>query len=78
MEHLNLGYVQGYTQALIDLREHMPILVDDMKRERIPVTKKRIEQILDVYIKHRADIRYRKGFVRWNRQRKEFEFFTGG
>ena len=82
MDRLIAGFSQGYTQALLDLRDLMPLLCEDMRSAHIPINEKRVGQILDEYIKHRRAIREHKGFVRWNRGRKELEFYefepTGG
>lgn len=78
MTRLISGYNQGYTQALIDLAEYLPALIDDLKIYRIRMTRKCMDDILTLYTAHREDMKLRRGFVRWNTEKKAFEWYSGG
>ena len=76
VERIATGYNQGYLQALLDLQEFLPGLIDDMRLFRIRVNRKRIEEALEIYTTHREDMRLRRGFVRWNPQGKTLEWYN--
>ena len=76
MTRLISGYNQGYTQALIDLADYLPALIDDLKLYRVRMTRKRMEEILSLYAAHREGMKQRRGFVRWNTEKKAFEWYS--
>lgn len=75
MTQLVSGYNKGYTQALIDLAEYLPALIDDLKLYRVRMTRQRMDDILTLYTAHREDMKLRRGFVRWNTEKKAFEWY---
>ena len=76
MTRLISGYNQGYTQALIDLAEYLPALIDDLKIYRIRMTRQRMDDILSLFAAHREGMKLRRGFVRWSTEKKAFEWYS--
>ena len=76
MEKIATGYNKGYTQALIDLAEYLPALIDDLKLYRVRMTRQRMDDILTLYTAHREGMKLRRGLVRWNTEKKAFEWYS--
>lgn len=64
---LDSHYVQGYTAALMDMRQNLPGVLGDMKRQKVRITPKELDKLLEAMIDSRAILRENPdAFVRRN------------
>lgn len=78
MERIIEGYSQGYTRAMLDLIDHMPFVLDDMKRCKAKINKNSVMAMMKLFCEHRHDLRDGRGFMRWNNGRGELEWYIRG
>ena len=65
--HLNSDYIQGYTAALCDVRRAIPGIIFDLKRQKVRLSQKELDELLKAMIESRAVLREKPGaFVRRN------------
>ena len=78
MERLSGEFNHGYTQALKDMRELLPIIIEDLQTNRKRITRKLMAEYMECCINHREQLREEpNGFIRWNKQLNGFEYFSG-
>lgn len=78
MERIIEGFSQGYTRAMLDLIEHMPFVLDDMKRCKAKINKNSMMAMMKLFCEHRHDLRDGRGLMRWNNGRGELEWYIRG
>lgn len=77
MERLSGDFNRGYTAALMDVSSLIPVVVAELKRVRRVGNLKYWEAAMALIVEHRAEMRdKRAGFVRWNFERKELEWYA--
>ena len=57
MEKLEFGFAHGYTRALLDIKEQLPNLADDMKLHNVRFNFKSLSKALDCAIENRESLR---------------------
>ena len=71
MDRISRDYIAGYTKAILDIQEIFEYICLDVK-----VNNNTARQLLKCILDNRAKIREnRKGFIRYNRTLKAFEFY---
>ena len=76
---LNGDYIRGYTAALMDVREEIASVVQELKHQKVRLTAKELDKLLECMIKHRAILReYPDAFVRRNNTTGEYEIYITG
>lgn len=65
---LSADCIRGYTQALLDIKELLTLLPEDMKFHKRPRTMKEFSKVLNIIIEYRHIFRERKPnvFIRCN------------
>ena len=71
----NADWIQGYTQAIQDIQEMLPGLVFDFKCHKKSFGVKRMNEYLERFLEHRAELREGLGFLRYNSQLDKIEYF---
>lgn len=60
-------YIRGYTAALCDVRRAIPGILFDLKRQKVRITQKELDNLLEAMIESRAVFRENPdAFVRRN------------
>ena len=78
MDRLSSDYIQGYTNALLDIKEILNYIPGDLKAHKKPFNSKTIQELMKCCIENRRKLRDRaEGFIRYNGVTKEFEWFNG-
>lgn len=73
-----IEYVQGYTAALMDVRETLQHIDWDIKHHKLKRTAKEYNRVLDCMIKNRVILREEpNAFVRYNTSLKDWEVYIG-
>lgn len=76
VERLSGDYIRGYTKAIMDLKDVFSYVHYDLRHHRKQWTKNIIDKLLNCCIRERENIREDKeGFIRYNGQKRDFEFF---
>lgn len=75
-EKLSGDFIRGYTKAVQDIQEVFQYIQTDLKFHRKTLTSKLCSQLLACCLKNRERLRESlNGFIRWNTQKKDFEFY---
>ena len=72
---LNGDWIQGYTQAIQDIKEMLPGLAYDFKFHKKQFNVKRMDEYLEQFLEHREELREGLGFLRYNSQLDKIEYF---
>lgn len=77
MEMLSGDFVRGYTKAIQDMETEFKCVQDDLICYRKKMNYKFARDVLKLFKEHRENFRENQnGFIRWNVQRQELEFFN--
>lgn len=71
---------EGYRKAIMDIMEVFNYIIPDLKHYRISFTPKLQTRLLQVCLENRQNMREnldKRGFIRWNPQKNDFEWFVG-
>lgn len=72
---LNCDWIQGYTQAILDIQDALSPVVYDLKYHHKRFDARWAKEFLAAFLEHRADLRAEQGFLRYNSQLDKIEFF---
>lgn len=74
LDRLSPEYIRGYTAAIMMIRDQFNSVCQDLKRNRKRPTEAVVKDFLSVCLKERGTLRdFEDSFIRWNRNKKEFE-----
>lgn len=75
-QKLNGDFNMGYTKAIMDFQDILKYIQPDLSHHKKRLTPKLTEELLICFLDNRARVRDGgAGFIRWNRQKEQFEFF---
>ena len=76
-DRLSCDYVSGYTQAIVDIINIFEYVNNEMNMRKMRMNYKLVMKLLKTIFNERGNIRDRigDGFIRWNLQRKDFEYY---
>lgn len=78
-ERLSGDYNRGYTQAIQDIAEVFEYVDSDLLYHHKRLNMKLVRKLLKTILIHREKIRDRwNGFIRWNTQTEDFEYYSKG
>lgn len=78
LERLSGDYNRGYTAALTDFQRILKYIEPDLKHHKKPANIKTMMALVNCCINNREKLReHRDGFIRYNGQLKDFEWFSG-
>ena len=80
VERLSGEYNRGYSRAIQDIIEIFEYIQSDLSFHKKRINAKLALRLLKVILTEREKIRDNwRGFIRWNTQKQDFEFYrTGG
>lgn len=79
MEKLSGDFIRGYTKAIKDLEDVVVQAQDDLTHCKKRLNYKLCIRLIKLFLEHRENFRENlDGFIRWNSQLNDFEFFKGG
>lgn len=77
MERLSGEYIRGYTKAILDITEVFRYIQPDLKHHHKSLNGKLAIELLRVILENREALREDwNGFIRYNGNTKEFEFYS--
>ena len=78
-ERLSGDYNRGYTQAIQDIAEIFEYIDSALLYHHKRLNMKLARKLLKTILIHREKIRDRwNGFIRWNAQTEDFEYYSKG
>lgn len=80
IEKLSGDYIRGYTKALLDLKDIVEYVNNDLSYHHKKWNHKLLNSLLDCCIDNRENLRESQSglsdsFIRWNTKKEDFEFF---
>lgn len=77
IERLSGDYIRGYTKAIQDITDVFDYIRDDLRRHNVRFNSDTANKLLKTCLMHREQIREdMNGFIRWNANKKDFEWYT--
>ena len=75
-KYKSIDYVQGYTHALIDAKETLRYLFDDLNFYKVRITQNKLDQLFECMINNRTTLRNNpNAFIRYNKDKGLFEMY---
>ena len=76
IERLSGDYNRGYTKAIQDLLDVFGYIEDDIRHHKVRFTVNTATRLINTCLINRENLREnRNGFIRYNGQKKDFEWY---